>query len=383
MSEHTRMTERPRSPWRRVLLCIAGLISVALLGTACTSLIPSFGALPAGERLERIERSPHYKDGEFKYLVKTDVWTGGQVDYLKQTLFGESKKTSPDTPVPVVWTDIANLDINRDVAVWLGHSTVFLQVGGKRILIDPNFSSHASPVSGIAKAFEGPYPYSAERMPALDYVVISHDHWDHLDYPTLTALRSKVKAIVTPLGIGAHLERWGYTKDVIHEGDWYDKVVLEPGVSIHILPARHFSGRALSENKTLWAGFLIETPQRKIFYSGDGGYGPHFAEIAKRFGSVDVALMENGQYDPHWAQMHLMPEEAVQAAIDLKAKTLIPVHAGRFALASHAWDDPYERIAAASKNQSFRLATPRIGEVVYIDDPAQAFSQWWKEVSTK
>lgn len=384
MSERARNKNKQRSPWRRVTLWTAGLIPVVLLATACASMIPSFGVLPTGERLERIEHSPHYKEGEFKYLVKTNVWTGGgQIDYLKQTLFGDSKKTAPDTPIPVVWTEIASLGINRDVVVWLGHSSIFLQIGEKRILIDPNFSSHASPVSNIAKAFDGPYPFSAEQMPMLDYVVISHDHWDHLDYPTLTALRSKVKAVVTPLGLGAYLEGWGYAKDVIHEGDWYDKIVLEPGISIHILPSRHFSGRGISENQTLWAGFLIETPKRKVFYSGDGGYGPHFADIAKRFGAVDVALMENGQYDPHWAHMHLMPEEAVQAAIDLKAKTVIPVHAGRFALASHAWDDPYERIATASKNQSFRLATPRIGEILYIDDPSQVFSQWWKMGSSK
>lgn len=336
------------------------------------------GASPTAERLARIQHSPNYRDGEFKYLVPTDVWTGGKLDYLNQTFFGESKKTAPDAPLPVVWTDIAKLDIHRDVVVWLGHSTIYLQVNGKRILIDPIFSSSASPVPFTGTAFKGPYPFSAEQMPEIDYVLISHDHWDHLDYPTLTSLRTKVKAVVTPLGVGAHLERWGFAPRVIHEGDWYDMVELEAGVAIHVLPARHFSGRALSENQTLWAGFLIQTSQRKVFYSGDGGYGPHFADVAKRFGGVDVALMENGQYDPHWAHMHLMPEEAVQAAVDLRAKTLLPVHAGRFALASHAWDDPYERVAAASRSQNLKLATPRIGEVAYLDETGQAFSEWWK-----
>lgn len=358
---------------------LAGLMSAVMATTACTALIPSLGALPSGERLQRIEKSPNYADGEFHYLERTDVWTGGgKTDYLKQVFFGESHKTAPDAPLPVVWTDLAKLDVNRDVAVWLGHSTVYLQLGGKRILIDPVFSSYTSPVSFISTAFKGTYPYTAEGMPELDYIIISHDHWDHLDYPTLTALRTKVKAIIVPLGLGAHLERWGFSMEMIHEGDWYDKVQLEPNIAIHVLPSRHFSGRAISENKTLWAGFLIETQHRKVFYSGDGGYGPHFAEIGKRFGGVDLAILENGQYDTHWGHMHMMPEEAAQAAVDLQAKTALPVHAGRFSLASHAWDDPYKRIAKASEGRQFRLVTPRMGEVADLDQ-AQVFPLWWRQ----
>lgn len=346
--------------------------------TACTSLISRVHAVPSAERLARIQQSPNYRDGAFKYPVPTDVLIGSHLDYLKQTFFGEAKKRAPDAPLPVVWTDIAQLDVHRDAVVWLGHSSIYLQLNGKRILIDPIFSSYASPVSFIGKAFKGTYPFSAERMPEIDYLLISHDHWDHLDYPTLTALRPKVKAVVTPLGVGVYLERWGYAPDLIHEGDWYDTVALEPDVAIHFLPSRHFSGRMFRRNQTLWAGFLIQTSQRKVFYSGDGGYGPHFADIAKRFGPVDLALVENGQYDSHWAHIHLMPEETVQAAIDLQAKTLIPMHAGRFALAHHAWDDPYERAEAASRKQNVPLATPQIGEVVYLDGSRQTFSAWWR-----
>lgn len=374
MSEHTPFQKQRR----RVAFALAGLIPTFFLPSACSSIAPSLGDLPSGGRLARIKQSPNYIGGEFKYPIQTEMWTGGgSIDYLKQSITSESKNISPITPLPVVLTNIANIDIHQDVAIWLGHSTTYLQVHGKRILIDPVFSSHTSPMTCVSKAFVGHYPYSADQMPTLDYVIISHDHWDHLDYPTITQLRSKVKAIVTPLGVGSYLESWGYTKNVIYECDWHEKIAIEPGISIHILPARHFSGRAISENKTLWAAFLITTPHYKIFYSGDGGYGPHFSEIADRFGAVDVALMENGQYDSHWAHMHMMPEEVVQAALDLKTKMVIPVHAGRFALANHAWDDPFKRIYTASKDKNFILATPLMGEIVELSSSKQTFSQWW------
>ncbi|NUT85083.1 MBL fold metallo-hydrolase [Pseudomonas corrugata] len=346
-----------------------------------SSFVSSFGKLPDGARLEHINASKNYKDAEFKNLIPTSLWTGeaSVSSWLQEMIFGPRNGVRPSHPLPMIKTDLGGFDRNQDVVVWLGHSSFFLQIGGKRILVDPMFSPQTSPVSFLYRAFDGKYPYSAADMPDLDLVVISHDHWDHLDYATLTELKPKVKAIVTPLGVGSHLERWGYDPDKIHEADWYEQVRLAPDLNIHVVPARHFSGRWLQSNQTLWGGFVFETPQRKVFYSGDGGYGPHFSEVGKRFKDIDLAIVENGQYDNRWAQMHMLPEEALQAALEVGAKALLPVHAGRFSLANHNWDEPYERIAAASEGLDIRLLTPAIGEVINLAIADQSFSQWWKE----
>ena len=365
----------------RWMLLALLLTSMALI-VSCSSFVSSFGKLPDGQRFERIKTSPNYVNGEFRYSLPTALWTGGgPSSYLQEMFFGPHKQVKPEHPLPVLKTDLAALDRKRDLVVWLGHSSYFLQLGGKRILIDPVFSSYASPVPFLNQAFDGDYPYSPADIPEVDYVVLSHDHWDHADYPTLIALSPKIKAVVAPLGVGAHLERWGYASDKIHEADWYEQITLEPGFIIHVMPARHFSGRGWRSNQTLWASFLLETPSIKVFYSGDSGYGPHFADVGKRFGGVDLAIMENGQYNQYWAQVHMLPEEAVQAALDVRAKTLLPAHSGRFSLASHAWNEPYERILAASEGKDFRLLTPVIGETVGFDNPNQSFSQWWKSGS--
>jgi len=345
-----------------------------------SSFIVSFGELPSGDRLALIKTSKNYREGEFQYYLTSALWTGGgSWSYLKESFFGVSQQVKPTHPLPIVKTDIAALDKMENLVIWLGHSSFYIQIDGKRILIDPVFSSYTSPLPFISNAFSGEYPYSAETMPEIDYVIISHDHWDHLDYPTMTALKNKVKAVITPLGVGSHLEKWGYPTGKIHEADWNEDVSLEAGVTFHLLPARHFSGRGLiCSNQTLWGSYLIETPKTKIYYSGDSGYGPHFADIGKRFNGVDLAIMENGQYDSHWAQVHMFPEEAAKAALDLQAKQLLPAHSGRFALGGHAWDEPYQRITEASNGKSFKLLTPMMGEVVDLSKEHQLFKQWWK-----
>ncbi|MCU0120528.1 MBL fold metallo-hydrolase [Pseudomonas sp. B2M1-30] len=370
------MKKRYRRCWS-ILAMIAGIASMA----SCSSFVKSFGKLPDGERLSRIEASPNYREGEFKYITPTSMFTGeaSVTEWIKEMIFGPREGVRPSHALPMVKTNLKAIDRNKDVVVWLGHSSFYLQIDGKRILVDPVFSSHTSPISFIYKAFKGSYPYSAADMPELDALVVSHDHWDHLDYDTVMALKDKVKAVVTPLGVGSHFEYWGYDIAKIHEADWYQDVRLDPEFAILVTPARHFSGRGLKSNQTLWGGFVFETPHRKVFYSGDGGYGPHFAEVGQRFKDIDLAIVENGQYDPRWAQMHMMPEESLQAGLDVGAKALLPVHAGRFALASHNWDDPYNRIAAASEGKPIRLLTPEIGEVVDFSRLQKAFTKWWEE----
>lgn len=325
--------------------------------------------------------SPNYVDGEFRNQLSTTMLTSGKGQFatLWDFLFVPKERLRPDHPLPMLKTDIRALAAKPDdTVVWLGHSSFFLHLGGRNVLVDPVFSAYAAPVFFMNRAFAGDYPYSPADMPDIDCLAISHDHWDHLDRETVMALRSKVRAVVCPLGVGAILEDWGFDAARIHEADWNDDVRLAKGLTVHVLPARHFSGRWLTRNKTLWAGFLMETPGRKVFYSGDSGYGPHFAEIGKRFGGVDLAIMENGQYDPGWRYIHMMPEEAAQGALDLRARALLPVHSGRFCISNHAWDDPYKRIAAACSSKPCQLLTPRIGEAADLDNPTERLAHWWE-----
>ena len=256
----------------------------------------------------------------------------------------------------------------------------YLQACGKRILTDPGFSPSAAPVSFANKAFAGTNLYTAEDMPEIDYLLISHDHWDHLDYPTIMVLQPKIKNVVCGLGVGTYFEQWGFAEERIHEADWFSTLKLEPRFTIHVLPARHFSGRLLSRNQTLWNSFAVVTPNRRIFYSGDGGYGPHIKQIGELLQGVDLAIMENGQYDKNWPYIHMMPEEVALAAEELNAKALLPGHSGKFSIANHAWDDPFIRITAASQGRNYRLLTPVIGEPMDLGNSQQAFSRWWESV---
>ncbi|QIX96510.1 MBL fold metallo-hydrolase [Cedecea sp. FDAARGOS_727] len=365
-------------------LTLKFMVVIMLLGLTATSaaLFPmtEFGKLPQGSRLERIQQSPQYRDGKFHNQSETPMMTDkrGRVAALWDFFFARPDTVKPDSPLPLVKTDLAALDKQQDVVVWLGHSSWFIQLGGKRILIDPVFSHYAAPFAFLNKAFVGDYPWRAEDMPEIDFVIISHDHWDHLDYPTLRALKSKIKQIVTPLGVGAHLEAWGFSPALIHELDWQEKMAIDGELTVHALPARHFSGRGLTGNKTLWASFMLVSPQRKVYYSGDTGYGPHFRQIGEQFSDIDLAIMENGQYDEGWKYIHMMPEEAAQATEELGAKTMVPGHAGRFALANHSWDEPFRRIAAASVGRGYALLTPEMGQIVEVSKQSQVFDSWWE-----
>lgn len=357
-------------------------VLLALSGTALTVVFlgqPMFGKSPSGSRLERISRSPHYASGQFWNLEETPVLETGKgfFEDLREDLFNRKEGLMPEQPIPSIKTDLKALDRNRDLVVWLGHSSYFLQLDGIRLLIDPVFSAHASPVYFINKAFPGSNPFTADDMPEVDFLLISHDHWDHLDYPTVAALRLKIKNIVTGLGVGAHFSGWGFPESIIHEVDW-NTVLSFGNLKIHILPARHFSGRSLRENKTLWVGFALEGKEHRVFFSGDSGYGSHFAQIGETLGPFDLVSLDAGQYDKDWPHVHMTPEEAAQAAEDLKARTFIPGHVGKFAIANHRWDEPLNRIAATAQEKNFRLFTPLIGEPVYLDASKTDYPAWWR-----
>ena len=369
--------------WLRKMLYVSIIcLAILSLGTGLYIQQPKFGTLPEGLRLEKIKSSAHYVDGQFQNLVSTPKFLEGSTSAsaMWNYLFTKKERLIPTDSIPAIKTDLLALDKGRDVVIWLGHSSYFIQFGGKRILIDPVFSSSAAPVSFVNKAFAGTNLYTAEDMPEIDYLLISHDHWDHLDYPTIIAMKPKIKNVICGLGVGSYFEQWGFEEKLIHEADWFTALEMGNDFVIHVLPARHFSGRLLSPNKTLWTAFAMETQNRRIFYSGDGGYGSHFKKIGEMLKDFDLVIMENGQYDKRWPYIHMMPEEVAQATEELNAKALLPGHAGKFAIANHPWDEPFQRITKASKNKNYKLFTPMIGEPVELENQQQLFSHYWERV---
>lgn len=337
-----------------------------------------FGKYPEGKRLARIEQSPNYRDGAFRNLSPTGVQISDKpmARSLYEFFFQKTAHLRPAQPVPHVKTDLHALPRDRDFFVWFGHSSYLLQIGGKRFLVDPVLVS-GSPVSFANKMFDGSNPYTPEDIPAADYLVITHDHWDHLDYEAVSRLKDKVGRVITALGVGAHLEHWGYPAEKITELDWYGHAALADGYGITALPARHFSGRSFTRDKTLWASFMVQSPQKSVYIGGDSGYDGFYRDIGRRFPAIDLAILENGQYNEDWAQIHIMPDELVQAAKELNPKQLVTVHNAKFALAKHDWREPLNRIYEHAQRENLPLATPKIGEVFYFSENGQTFGKWW------
>ncbi len=367
---------------RNGLIGVAGITALTGGGIFYYINRPEFGRLPQGERLKKILASPHYFTDHFECLTPVQIMSEDVEDSENRLiatikfLFGDKSKLSPPKPVPSVKTNLRELPPDLDCAVWMGHSTIYLQLAGKKILLDPVFSDYASPVFFINRAFPGSNIYTAEDFPEIDVLAITHDHWDHLDYPSIMALKPKIKTVLCPLGVGEYFEQWGFPLEQIIEEDWDSEIDLSADLTAFILTSQHFSGRMLKRNPTEWCGYAFVTPDRKIFISGDGGYSSHFKKIGETFGSFDFAFMENGQYNKQWHAIHMFPDETADAAEDIHAKNIIPIHAGKFALARHAWNTPYKDLTAASFNRSYKLLTPRIGELIDFNRE-QDFSPWF------
>lgn len=365
---------------RKIVKTILAIVVLGALGVLAYLQHPLFGALPDGERLARIANSPNHDGGAFRNQIDTPMTTDESPVSMMLSDLVNKGQTRPPAAIPAIKTDLKALDAAQDMVIWLGHSSYYVQLGGQRILIDPVFSTNASPVPGTNRAFEGTTLYAADDMPAIDVLLITHDHYDHLDYPSIKALRSKVENVVTGLGVGAHFERWGYDMQTVREADWYQAVEQGPTLQILVTPARHFSGRTFTRDKSLWVGFALLSPERRIYFSGDSGYAPHFAEIGQRHGPFDWVALDAGQYDPRWANVHMNPEQAAQAADDLQTRAFTPAHVGRFSLSPHDWNDPFRRSLAASQDRSYALWTPEIGRPVHLDGRAQVFAAWWRDV---
>lgn len=363
------------------------LIIVILLSIVTVIVIiymkqPKFGKVASGVRLDFIDKSNNFKDGKFQNVNFTPELSEGYTTFgvMYNQFFNKSPRRTPVDSIPSIKSNLIDLNFNDNVLIWFGHSSYFMQIDGKRILVDPVFSGNASPIPNTVKSFKGTDIYTVNDLPQIDYLFISHDHYDHVDYSTLIKLKEKVNKVICGLGVGAHFEHWGYTYDQIIETNWHEEVKLDSGFTSFTAPARHFSGRKFARNKTLWQSYVLQSPSLKIYIGGDSGYDTHFKEIGEKHGPIDLAILDNGQYDHAWRAIHMLPEDVIIATQDLKAKRLFPVHSSKFVMANHPWDEPLVKITELNKEHNLSLITPMVGEIVDLNNTNQKFKQWWTEI---
>lgn len=318
---------------------------------------------------------------KYENQIPTTMSTGWKstISMLKDALKKDTERR-PRTEIEVQTYKPSNAlpETHAPQVTWFGHSAFLLEIEGKRLFFDPMLGSRPSPVSWVGtKRYSSQLPMTPEECPALDAIILSHDHYDHLDYGSIRKLKDKTARFIVPMGVRKRLIKWGVSAKKITEHAWGDEFEFQ-GLQLACTPARHFSGRSLFDrNSTLWCSWVIKGQETKVFFSGDSGYGPHFKEIGKKYGPFDLTLMECGQYDERWSAIHMMPEQTVQAHQDVGGKLLVPIHWGAFTLAFHAWYDPAERATRKAKEQGVSIATPRIGESVRIHNTEIPSQRWW------
>lgn len=367
------------SKWiRLVLVLVLGMMLLAF--GVFLSACPAMGATATGARLERMKSSEQWQGESFgNRLPRVD---GDPLEMANEFFFGGSAHRRPSQDLPVKQrkaSDFASHPASGLRVTWLGHSSLLVELDGARIFFDPVFGEYASPFTFAGPKRYFPPPLPLEELPELDAVVISHDHYDHLDHPTVLALQKRVKRWVVPLGVGAHLAAWGVPEAAIRELDWWENDDVG-GIQVTCTPSRHFSGRSLrDQNGTLWAGWALVGPKHRVFYSGDTALHPQFAEIGERLGPFDLTMMESGAYNQLWADVHLGPEQAVLAHQLVRGGVMMPVHWGLFDLALHGWTEPIERVLVAAERVGVRVVAPRPGASVELSD-APMIDRWWPQI---
>ncbi|MET7475871.1 MBL fold metallo-hydrolase [Streptomyces sp. NPDC005648] len=361
------------------------------LSSGLRSLQPAaFGADPSGERLARIRRSPHFKDGVFQNPGGTArVRPGSMLDFGKAFFDKEQRpRRAPQGTVPVHATTLADLakpPVTGLRLTWMGHSSVLAEIDGQRVLFDPVWGERCSPLPFVGPKRLHPVPLPLAALGPVDVVVISHDHYDHLDFPTIKALAGTDTLFAVPLGVGSHLEHWGVSADRVRELDWHEATRVG-SLTLTATPARHFCGRGLRNTQhTLWASWSVAGPEHRIYHSGDTGYFEGFKDIGAAHGPFDATMIQIGAYSDFWPDIHMTPEEGMRAHLDLQGGqphgVMLPIHWGTFNLATHAWSDPGEGTVAAAQATGSRIALPRPGEPFEPTAETVPSAPWWRTVA--
>ena len=378
--------------YRKTLYTLGSFILLGVFITIGLFTYEPFGKIPSGKFLTRIEASPHYHETREVFVnrrpdikdtmtVGADFWADPLGREVPNFLFNNNQ-TEPTGPLPEERNpDLAAFEASdgRVKFIWLGHSTVLLSIDGRVILFDPVFSDHASPFPIAAKRFQPPVIH-LEDLPEVDHIIISHDHYDHLDMETVKYFVNSNVKFITPLGVGSHLRYWGVDEARITELDWWEEANLD-GLMYAATPSQHFSGRigVMHNDKTLWASWVIAGKTDSVYFSGDSGYDTHYKDIGRKYGPFDVVFMENGQYNESWRAVHNLPDEAITAFKDVGGTYLVPVHWGMFNLSVHNWFDPPNEITRLAKAEDIKLITPRLGQLIDLNNPP-LYDQWWLEV---
>jgi L-ascorbate metabolism protein UlaG (beta-lactamase superfamily) len=371
---------------KKVIAVITALVFILVLAGAIVFKLPAFGGDISRQQEEQLKKSQQYRSEKGIFvnqqenvieLMRKDFST---FNALMEWIKSDGKK-APLSKLPEVKPDLQSfLSPSSDLKlIWLGHSTFLLNMSGVIILVDPVFGPSAAPFSFLVKRFQAPI-LSLEELPKIDYIVISHDHYDHLDMPTMKFFANKDVQFLVPLGIGTHLNRWGVDEAKITQMDWWQSKTVQD-IEFVATPAQHFSGRSpFAENKTLWASWVIRSKSHSVYFSGDSGYNKHYKEIGDKYGPFDIAFIENGQYNEKWRAVHNLPEESVQAYFDLKAKRFLPVHWGMFVLSLHSWREPADKLLELSKVKGVNIITPKLGEMVTLNDSYKNV-EWWLDLN--
>jgi L-ascorbate metabolism protein UlaG (beta-lactamase superfamily) len=354
-----------------------------------------FGENPSGDHLDKIKKSPNYNTEEERFgnrienmwdqmIEKDSFWDDPQKRIFNNYFFN-SAQTVPEFELPEVKPPNLKEFMQPTEGIkfiWFGHSTILVNIKNIIVLIDPVFSKAASPVSFIVKRFQPPV-LELKDLPRIDYILISHDHYDHLDMQTVNYFKGKDVKFITPLGVTSHLKSWGVHESKLFETDWWGKLEFE-GITFVCTPAQHFSGRLGTFNnfKTLWASWIVKTESNSFFFSGDSGYDIHYKQIGDSYGPFDLAFIDSGQYNERWREVHNMPEEAAQAVLDLKGKVMVPIHWGMFNLAMHDWFEPVEESEKYAEKYGIELMTPKLGQLVSTEQK-NVFEKWWKDLIDK
>ncbi len=357
-------------------------LTVIVLGIISIGGCSWMGTNSGEEKIKQFQNSKSYniKKEEFtnrKLNIIDEMWDRNLTFKNILDFFKGGENRAPGKSLPEIKPDLAEfLKLSSDLkAIWFGHSSFILNMDGTIVLVDPVFSSSAGPVSLVSKRFQPPV-LELNELPEIDYVLISHDHYDHLDMNSINHFIDKKANFVTALGVGLHLEGWRIPPERIVEKDWWETAEFD-GVRFIATPAQHFSGRGIwDRNKTLWASWVIQSENHNIYYSGDSGYDIHFKDIGDKYGPFEVAFLESGQYNQQWREVHMFPEDAALAYKDLKAKKLFPIHWGMFVLSKHPWNDPAKQLHIFSQTNQIDLIVPKLGQLVNFGDEFQ-LDEWW------